>query len=102
MLSNRVCQINSNHNTELYYFLDGMKTLDGMIMTGGSDFYYKRNILHSTTWFHALIHWAVNYTTDHKEWKQYKNKDGEVHVRIRQIAKRKFLCKKSLYSLTFR
>ena len=59
-----------------------MTNVDGMTMTGGSDFIYDGVIRNPVSWLYAALRWSVNYTMDFKEWKQYRNKQGDVHVKI--------------------
>ena len=61
--------------------LEGVTIVDGMVVTGSNTLNYKLNLMLSTAMYLAPLRWSVNYTTDFKEWIQFRNKQGEVHVR---------------------
>lgn len=62
--------------------LDGMTIVDGLLITGSNSPVDEINTRLSATWYVAPLRWSVNYTTAFKEWLPYRNKQGEIHVRI--------------------
>ena len=64
-----------------------MTIVDGLLITGSNTPVDEINTRLTATWFVAPLRWSVNYTTTFKEWLPYRNKQGEIHVRIMSCIK---------------
>ncbi|XP_028393246.1 uncharacterized protein LOC114517660 [Dendronephthya gigantea] len=67
------------HDIYVEIQLHGVHILDGHAVIGGQIKHETYIFLVGNSWPTTITRWAVNYTSDYKEWTRYKNKDGEEH-----------------------